>query len=139
LANYWDTIKDAIASRIGQGLSAVGENVAAGFAGSFGGKIIPGADTTQVATAAAAPVKAAGQKVGKAAVGTLVKPAETIKADVAFNLGMAEAEKAYKFLYPKVTQPLTTSILTATEASRGNIPDVAANWELARPLTEEEN
>jgi hypothetical protein len=138
LANYWDTIKDAIASKIGQGISAVGENVAAGFAGSFAGKIIPGADTTQVAAAAAAPVKAAGQKVGKATVGTLLKPAETIKADVAFNLGMEEANKAYQFLYPKVTQPLTTSILSATEASRGNIPDVAANWELARPLTEEE-
>jgi hypothetical protein len=138
LANYWDTIKNAIASKIGEGLSAVGENVAAGFAGSFAGKIIPGADTTQVSAAAAAPVKAAGQKAGKAAVGALLKPAETIKADVAFNLGMEEANKAYQFLYPKVTQPLTTSILSATEASRGNIPDIAANWELARPLTEEE-
>jgi hypothetical protein len=138
LANYWDTIKNAIASKIGQGLSAVGENVAAGFAGAFGGRIIPGADTTQVAAAAAAPIKAAGQKIGKAAVGTVLKPAETIKADVAFNLGMAQAEKAYKFLYPKVTQPLTTSILSATQASRGTVPDIAANWELARPLTEEE-
>ena len=112
MANYWDTIKEAIASRIGQGLSAVGENVAAGFAGAFGGKIIPGANTTQVAEAAAAPVKAAGQKVGKAAVGTLVKPAETIKADALFNLGVEEATKEYEFLYPKVTQPLATSILS---------------------------
>jgi hypothetical protein len=138
LANYWDTIKDAIASKIGQGISAVGENVAAGFAGAFGGKIIPGADTTQVAAAAAAPIKAAGQKVGKATVATALKPAETIRADAAFNLGIAEAEKAYRFLYPKVTQPLTTSILSATQASRGTVPDIAANWELARPLTEEE-
>lgn len=138
MANYWDTIKDAIASKIGQGISAVGENVAAGFAGAFGGKIIPGADTTQVAAAAAAPIKAAGQKVGKATVATALKPAETIRADAAFNLGITEAEKAYRFLYPKVTQPLTTSILSATQASRGTVPDIAANWELARPLTEEE-
>ena len=138
MANYWDTIKDAIASKIGQGISAVGENVAAGFAGAFGGKIIPGADTTQVAAAAAAPIKKAGQKVGKTAVGTLLKPAETVRADAAFNLGIEEATKAYEFLYPKVTQPLTTSILSATQASRLNVPDVAANWELARPLTKEE-
>jgi len=138
LANYWDTIKNAIASKIGEGISAVGSNVAAGFAGSFAGKIAPGVDTTQVAEAAAAPIKAAGQKVGKAAVGTLVKPAETIKADVAFNLGMEEANKAYQFLYPKVTQPLTTAILSNTELAQGRIPNVAENWKLARPLTEEQ-
>jgi hypothetical protein len=138
LANYWDTIKEAIASRVGQGISAVGENVAAGFAGAFGGKIIPGADTTQVAAAAAAPVKAAGQKVGKAAVGTLVKPAETIKSDALFNLGVEGAAKLYEFLYPKVTQPLATSILSVSELEQGRIPDVAANWELARPRTKEE-
>lgn len=138
MANYWDTIKEAIASRVGQGISAVGENVAAGFAGAFGGKIIPGADTTQVAAAAAAPVKAAGQKVGKAAVGTLVKPAETIKSDALFNLGVEGAAKLYEFLYPKVTQPLATSILSVSELEQGRIPDVAANWELARPRTKEE-
>jgi hypothetical protein len=138
LANYWNTIKEAIASKIGEGLSAVGSNVAAGFAGSFGGKIIPGADTTQLSEAAAAPVKKAGQRVAKAGVGAALKPAETIKADVAFNLGMEEANKAYEFLRPKVTQPITTAILSSTELNRFRIPNIAANWELARPLTEEE-
>ena len=138
MANYWDTIKDAIASKIGQGLSAVGENVAAGFAGAFGGKIIPGADTTQLAAAAAAPVKKAGQKVGATTTGTLLKPLETVRADAAFNLGIEEATKAYEFLYPKVTQPLTTSILSFSELERGQVPDVTANWKLARPLTKEE-
>jgi len=138
LANYWDTIKDAIASKIGEGLSAVGENVAAGFAGSFAGKIAPGADTTQVAAAAAAPIKAAGQKAGKTIVGAMVKPAETIKADTAFNLGMEEANKAYQFLYPKVSQPVATLALTSAQLSSFQVPDVAANWRLTKPLTEEE-
>ena len=138
MANYWDTIKDAIASKIGQGISAVGENVAAGFVGAFGGKIIPGADTTQLSEAAAAPIKKAGQKVGKTTVGTILKPAETVRADAAFNLGIEEANKAYEFLYPKVTQPITTAILSSTELNKAQIPNIAENWKLARPLTEEE-
>ena len=138
MANYWDTIKDAIASKIGQGLSAVGENVAAGFAGSFAGKIAPGTDTTQVAKAAAAPIKKAGQQAGKTIVNTMVKPAETIKADALFNLGMEEANKAYEFLYPKVSQPVATIALTAGQLSTLQAPTIAENWELTRPRTEEE-
>lgn len=138
MANYWDTIKNAIATNIGKGLSAVGENVAAGFAGSVAGKIAPQADTTQIAIAAAAPIKKAGQQAGKTIVNAMAKPAETIKADALFNLGMEEANKAYEFLYPKVTQPLTTAILSSNQLAKGQVPDVAANWELARPLTEEE-
>jgi hypothetical protein len=138
LANYWDTIKDAIASKIGQGLSAVGENVAGGFAASTAGKIAPGINTTQVAQAAAAPIAAAGQRAGKDIVGAMVKPAETIKADTLFNLGMEEANKVYEFLYPKVSQPLSTIALTTGQLQRGQVPDVAENWKLARPITEEE-
>ena len=137
MANYWDTIKDAIASKIGEGLSAVAD-VSGGFAASAAGKIVPGADTTQVAKVAAAPIKKAAQQGAKTFVDVVTKPAETIRADVAFNLGMEEANKAYEFLYPKVTQPLTTAILSSTELEQGRLPDVAANWKLARPLTEEQ-
>ena len=138
MANYWDTIKNAIASKIGEGLSAVGENVAGGFAGSFAGKIAPGADTTQVSAAAAAPLKLAGQQAGKVIVDTMAKPAETIKADALFNLGMEQAAKAYEYLYPKVTQPLTTAILSQTQLLRGEVPNVAENWNLAKPVSMEE-
>jgi hypothetical protein len=135
MANYWDKAKNAIASKIGEGLSAVGENVAAGFAGSFAGKIAPGVDTTQISEAAAAPIKKAGQKAGKTIVGTAVKPAETIKADAAFNLGIEEATKAYEFLYPKVSRPLSTIALSATELQELKIPNIPANFELAKDVS----
>jgi len=134
MANYWDKVKEAIASKIGEGLSAVGENVAAGFAGSFAGKIAPGADTTQISEAAAAPIKKVGQKAGKTIVATAVKPAETIKADAAFNLGIEEATKAYEFLQPKISRPLSTIALSATELQKGQIPDIPANFELAKEV-----
>lgn len=135
LANYWDTIKNAIASKIGEGLSAVGENVAAGFAGSAAGKIVPGADTTQVSAAAAAPIRQAGKKVAGAAVGVVTKPAETVKADVLFNLGIEEANKAYEFLWPKVTRPITTAALTAQQLGKFQVPDIPANFELAKDIS----
>ena len=138
MANYWDTIKGAIASYVGKGLAAPIANVASGFAGSTAGKIAPQADTSLVSAAAAAPILEAGQKAGKIILNTMAKPAETIKADALFNLGMEEANKAYEYLYPKVTQPLTTAILSTTELSKGKVPDVVANWNLARPITEEE-
>ncbi len=135
MANYWDTIKNAIASKIGEGLSAVGENVAGGFAGSVAGKIAPGADTTQVSIAAAAPIKKAGQKAGKTIVDVATKPAEVIKADTAFNLGMEQANKAYEYLYPKVTQPLSTAILSGTQLGQLQVPDVVENWKLAKDVS----
>ncbi len=135
MANYWDSIKSKISSTIGQALSAVGENVAAGFAGSAAGRIAPGVDTTQISAAAAKPFQEAGQKVGKAVTGTLLKPAETIKLDTAFNLGMEEANKAYEFLYPKVSRPISTASLTSAQIVRGEMPDVGANWELAKDVS----
>lgn len=135
MANYWDTIKNAIASKVGEGLSAVGENVAAGFAGSAAGKIAPSANTSLIASTAAAPFKVAGQQAGKTIVNAMAKPAETIKADAAFNLGMEQANKAYEFLYPKVTQPLTTAILASQQLSKGQIPNIAEDWKLGREVS----
>jgi len=135
LANYWDTIKNAIASKIGEGLSAAASTVASGFAGSAAGKIVPGADTTQIAQAAAAPIQKAGKKVGEAVVGVATKPAETVKADVLFNLGIEEANKAYEFLWPKVTRPITTAALTAQQLGQFQIPNIPANFELAKDVS----
>lgn len=144
MANYWDTIKNAIASKIGEGLSAVAENVAGGFAASTAGKIAPQSDQIKpgpginkglVAQAAAAPLKEAGQKAGKAIVGAMVKPAETIKADAAFNLGLEEANKAYEFLYPKISQPLSTIALTSGQLTNLQVPNVAENWKLAEDVS----
>lgn len=135
MANYWDAIKNAIASKIGQGLSSVAENVAGGFAASTAGKIVPQANTTQIATAAAAPLKQAGQKAGSTIVNTMTKPAETIKADTAFNLGLEEANKAYEFLYPKVSQPLSTIALTSGQLTNLQVPNIAENWKLAESVS----
>ena len=135
MANYWDTIKNAIASKIGQGLSAVAENVAGGFAASTAGKIAPGADTTQVAKAAVAPIKEAGQKAGKTIVGAMTKPAETVRADVAFNLGMEELNKAYEFLYPKISRPVSTIALASGQLTKGELPNIPQSWELAKDVS----
>jgi hypothetical protein len=129
--NYWDAIKDKLSSMVGQGLSGVAENVASGFAGSMAGKIAPGIDTTQISAAAAAPIKKAGKKAGEAIVGAGLKPAETIKADALFNLGIQEATELHEFLFPKITQPLSTIYLSSNQLTKGQIPDVAANWKLA--------
>ena len=144
MANYWDTIKNAIASKIGEGLSAVAENVAGGFAASTAGKIAPFSDQIKpglginkglVAEAAAAPLKAAGQKAGKVVVGAMTKPAELINADTAFNLGMEEANKAYEFLYPKISQPLSTVALTSGQLTNLQVPTIAENWKLAEDVS----
>lgn len=135
MANYWDAIKNAIASKVGEGLSAVAENVAGGFAASTAGKIVPGIDTTQVAEAAAAPLKKAGQKAGKTITGAMLKPAETLRTDVLFNLGMEELNKAYEFLYPKVSQPISTIALTTGQLTNLQTPDIAKNWQLAKDVS----
>jgi hypothetical protein len=135
LANYWDTIKNAIASKIGEGLSAVGENVAAGFAGSFAGRIAPGADTTQVSAAAAAPIRQAGKRITEPLVNIAAKPAETIKADALFNLGIQEATDLYELVWPKVTRPIATAALTTKQLGRFEIPNIPANYELAKNIS----
>ena len=134
MANYWDTIKNAIASKIGEGLSAVGENVAAGFAGSFAGRIAPGADTTQVSAAAAAPIRQAGKRIAEPLVNIAAKPAETIKADALFNLGIQEATDLYELVWPKVTRPIATAALTTKQLGRFEIPNIPANYELAKNI-----
>ena len=135
MANFWDTIKDKLASTIGQGLSVVGENVASGFAGAAAGRIAPGVDTSLISSVAAQPFKKAGQQVGKAIVNTALKPAETVKADTLFNLGMQQASDAYEFLMPKITQPIATVALSSAQLEKGQIPDVAANWKLAENVS----
>jgi len=135
MANYWDAIKEKIASTIGGSLSALGENVAAGFAGSAAGKIAPGIDTTQISTEAAEPLKKTGQKLGKTIVNTALKPAETVKVDTLFNLGMEQANAAYEFLYPKISQPISTIALSTSQLEKGQIPDIPVNWKLAKNVS----
>ena len=135
MANYWDTIKNAIASKIGEGIAAVGENVAAGFVGSAAAKIVPGADTTQVSKLVAEDFRKAGKKVAKTVIDVAAKPAETLKADVFFNLGLEEANKAYEFLWPKVTRPISTAALTTQQIGKLQVPNIPANWELAKEIS----
>ena len=135
MANYWDTIKNAIASKIGEALAAPVEAIASGFAGSTAGKIAPGINTAPIAQAAAAPIAAAGQQAGKTIVGAMVKPAETVKADTLFNLGMQEANNVYQFLYPKVSQPVSTIALSAGQLEQGKLPNIPANWKLAKNIS----
>lgn len=135
MANYWDTIKNAIGSTIGKSLSLPISTVASGQASKLAGQIAPGADTGLVSAAAAAPIETAGQKTGKTIAGAIAKPAETIKADALFNLGMQEADKLYQFAYPKVSQPVSTALLTAGNKLSGQTPDIAANWKLAKEVS----
>jgi hypothetical protein len=93
------------------------------------------ADTTQVAKAAAAPIKEAGQKAGKTIVGAMTKPAETVRADVAFNLGMEELNKAYEFLYPKISRPVSTIALASGQLTKGELPNIPQSWELAKDVS----
>lgn len=133
--SYWDSIKNAIAGAVGKGLAAPAKAMASGFAGSTAGKIAPGADTGLISSVAAQPITAAGQKVGKTVVGALTKPAETIKIDKAFDLGMQEVDDFYQWAYPKVSQPLSAAILTEADIVAGRGLDIVKNWKLAKEVS----
>ena len=133
--SYWNTIKDAIANTVGKGLAAPVKAMASGFAAHTAGQVAPGADTGLISAAAATPVEAAAQKVGKTTVGILTKPAEQFKIDRAFDLGMQEVDAFYQWAYPKVSQPLSTAILTEADLVAGRGLDLAKNWKLAKEVS----
>ena len=135
MANYWDSIKNYLTETIGQGLSAAVGGMASAGADKAARQIAPQADTRLLQETAAAPIKKAGKQVANTAVNALTKPAEVVRADAAFNLGIEQANAAYEYLYPKITQPLTAAILTGSDLGTLQVPDLAENWKLGKEVT----
>lgn len=136
--NYWDAFKNIISSTIGKSFAAPLSGISSGAAAQLAGQIAPSADTGLISAAAAKPIEESSQAAAKTVVGAITKPAEVIKADTAFNLGMEQADKLYKFAYPKISQPASTFLLSEADLISGNFPNISENWKLARPITEEE-
>ena len=137
--SYWSAIKNILATYVGKGLVSPVKAMSQGFAAETAGRAgAPAALQQQVGQAAVAPIAAAGQKVGETFVAGVTKPAEIIRADRAFDLGMREVDKFYQWAYPKVSQPLATAILSEADLVAGRSLDIAKNWKLAAPVSAEE-
>jgi protein-disulfide isomerase-like protein with CxxC motif len=119
--NYWDTIKKEVGKAIG---TAVGAPIKAaiGLAGGMTqARVAPMAP--KVAPDFAANERALADRVtqefGQKYVNTLAKPAEVVRADVAFNLAAEEIDKLYTAVRPIVTRPISTALLAEADNISG--------------------
>ena len=142
MANYWDKVKDAVASAIGKGLSAPFQAAVGLGGGMTQARVAQKGAPAPVATGLGTVVRgkqAEAEKIGKAAgkkaVDVAAKPAEVVRADVVFNLGVEQVDKFYQWAYPKVAQPISTALLASADQVAGEGLNLVENWKLARNVS----
>lgn len=140
MANYWDSLKTAIANTIGKSIAAPVQ-AALGLGTGLAEK-----QAATITPVAAPVIQAQGEQLQKqvgsmgktaatAAVGAITKPAEFLNVDTAFNLGMEQLNKAYEFAYPKVAQPISAALLTNADLVAGDGLNIVKNWTLGRQVS----
>lgn len=137
MPNYWDTIKKEVGKAIGTAIGAP-VKAAIGLAGGMTqARVAPMAP--KVAPDFAAGEKALADKVsqefGQRYVNTLAKPAEVVRADVAFNLAADEIDKLYTAVRPIVTRPVATALLAEADNISGEGYNFIKNWKLAKDVS----
>lgn len=142
MANYWDKVKDAVASAIGKGLSAPFQAAVGLGGGMTQARVVqkgaPAPVTTGLGTVVRgkqAEAEKIGKAAGKKAVDIATKPAEVVRADVVFNLGVEQVDKFYQWAYPKVAQPISTALLASADQVAGEGLNLVENWKLARNVS----
>lgn len=141
MANYWDQIKEALSNTIGKGISAPFK-AATSLGGGMAQARTVQAGQPQVAKSIQTAVTQKQQQAEKIATKAATKtvniaaaPAEVVRADVVFNLGVKQVDKFYQWAYPKVAQPISTAILASADQVAGDGLNLVENWKLARNVS----
>jgi hypothetical protein len=142
MPNYWDSLKDAVATAIGKGLSTPFK-AATGLGGGMTQARVAQAGAPEPVAAGLGSVvrgkQAEAEKMakaaGKKAVDIAAKPSEAVRADVFFNLGVEQVDKFYQWAYPKVAQPISTAFLASADNVAGEGLNLVENWKLAREVS----
>ena len=141
MPNYWDQIKEIVSSTIGKSVVTPLKAIT-GLGGGMATASAVRAGQPQVArgiqTTVAQKQKQAESMATKAAtkaINVAAKPAETVRADVVFNLGVEQVDKLYQWAYPKVAQPISTAVLASADQVAGEGLNLVENWKLARNVS----
>lgn len=138
MPNYWDIVKKAISDAVGNAVGAVpqaGISLAGGLAQKQASQLAPGVSVPNIANEPKRIIGDIANNMATKAVNTATKPAEVIRLDTAFNLGMKEVDQFYQWAYPKVSQPLSTALLSSADFTAGEGLDLAKNWKLAKQVS----
>ena len=138
MPNYWDSIKQAISNAIGNAVGAVPQasiSLAGGLAQKQASQLSPGVSIPTVADQPKAIISDLSANIGAKAFGTVTKPAEVIRLDTAFNLGLEQVDQFYQWAYPKISQPISTVALTSADVVAGEGLNLVENWKLAKNVS----
>jgi hypothetical protein len=138
MANYWDIIKKAIGSTVGNAAGAIPQ-----AATSLAGGLVQRQVTQMAPGVSVAPITEQRNRVigdittnmATKAVNVVTKPAEVARLDTAFNLGMKEIDQFYQWAYPKVSRPISTALLTGADVAANDGIDIIKNWKLAKEIS----
>lgn len=136
MANYWDSIKGVLSDTIGDALAVI-PRAAISLAGGVASRSVPIATQgiQNITEQKNKEVTKIAQEVAAKATNAATKPAEIIRADVAFDFGLGEVDKLYRFVYPKVAQPISTAFLANADLTAGRGIDLADSWNTAKNVS----
>jgi len=138
MPNYWDGIKQAISNAIGNAAGAIPQasvSLAGGLAQKQASQLAPGVNVSNITNEPKRLIDDLSNKYAGKAVNTVTKPAEVIRLDTAFNLGMKEVDQFYQWAYPKISQPISTVALTSADVVAGEGLNLVENWKLAKNVS----
>jgi len=138
MPNYWDIIKKAVGDAVGNAVGAVpqaGISLAGGLAQKQASQLAPGVSVPGIANEPKRIIGDLANNMASKAVNIATKPAEVVRLDTALNLGLKEVDQFYQWAYPKVSQPVSTALLSGADVVAGEGLDLVKNWKLAKNVS----
>jgi hypothetical protein len=134
--NYWDSIKGVLSDTIGDALAVI-PKAAMSLAGSTVSRTVPVATQgiQNITEQKNQEISKIAREVATKATDVITKPAEVIRADVAFDFGLGEIDKLYRYVYPKIAQPISTGLLANADFVAGRSIDLANSWNTAKNVS----
>lgn len=140
MPNLWDSLKNTISETLGRGLALPAKAVS----GLAGGMVQ--ARTPQAPAAVREDLAAETERrqqiiqdfttsMAKTGVNIAAKPAEVLQIPVIVDKIMEEAYQLHQWAYPKITRPITTSLLTNAEMLSGEGVNLVKNWNASRDIS----
>jgi hypothetical protein len=138
VANYWDIIKKAISSTVGNAAGALPQaasSLAGGLVQKQVTQMAPGVSVAPITEKRNRLIGDITTNIATKAVDAVTKPAEVARLDTAFNLGMQQVDDFYQWAYPKVSRPISTALLTGADVTANEGIDIVKNWKLAKNVS----
>lgn len=140
MPSFWDSLKKNISDTLGRGLAAPAQAVLGLGGGMTQARVAPTAPTAAQGVAAQQQlqrqsVEQIASGMARTAVDVAAKPVEVVGIPVVLDKVMEEAYQFYQWAYPKITQPISTALLTSADSLSGEGINLIKNWNLAKEVS----